>query len=54
MKKMTKRLALSRETLRTLESSVLGQAAAGHETTKTAETKVPTICPTNCDLTMGC
>ncbi len=54
MKKMTKRLALSRETLRTLEGSALGQVAAGHETTKTAETIVPTICPTNCDLTMGC
>lgn len=54
MKKMTKRLALYRETLRMLESSALRQAVAGHETTKTAETIVPTICPTNCDLTWGC
>jgi hypothetical protein len=52
MKKMTKKLALSRETLRTLETSALGQIAAGDTTTVIA-TRYPS-CNTYCDITMGC
>lgn len=53
MKKLTRKLTLSRETLRTLGPPTLTQAVAGHDTTKTTETLLLT-CPTNCDITMGC
>ena len=50
MKKTTKKLTLSRETLKTLESPDLGLVFAGHEIGKTL---IPS-CNTYCDITMGC
>jgi hypothetical protein len=50
MKKIAKKLTLSRETLRALESPALAQVIAGNEVTKT----LILTCPTNCDITMGC
>ena len=47
MKKSARKLHLSRETLRGLESPVLGTVAGGAES-------LGLTCPTNCDITMGC
>jgi hypothetical protein len=53
MKKVTKKLALSRETLGTLDSpATLRQAAAGQDTTTVIATRYPSC--GYCDLTMGC
>jgi hypothetical protein len=49
MKKRTKKLTLSRETLKTLESPDLGLVFAG----EAIGTLLPS-CNTYCDITMGC
>lgn len=49
MKKSPRKLHLSRETLRGLESPALGQVGGRAEIGS-----LPLTCPTNCDITMGC
>jgi len=49
MKKSPRKLHLSRETLRGLESPDLAQIGGGWEIGS-----LPLTCPTNCDITMGC
>jgi hypothetical protein len=51
MKKTLRKLTLSRETLRSLETPDLHQAGAGPGGPKTFQTQT---CDTNCDCTLSC